>query len=364
MYSNLYSRPLQLGIALALCGLVAGCGSEAKVPEMPRPVRSVVVTDDATAQATTYTAEIRSRYASDLSFQVSGKLIRRVVDVGATVRKGDVLAQLDPVDQRLGVDASRAAVLAARAELDRVRVEESRYRDLLERGLTTHASYLAQQTAVKTSQSKLEQATADLRLSEQRLGYTTLRADVDGVVTSVMGEVGTVVSAGQRIVSIAQPNELEAAFDVPDAHIEAVRTASDIYAKLLTSDSTTYLVRVREISPTADAVTRTYQVKATLLDAPSALRLGMTVSVVVPQSGSQTAISLPASALFQKAHQPAVWIVKQDHTLELRPVQVQRYESERVLVATGLARGERVVTAGVHRLLVGEHVRLLEGVTP
>lgn len=361
---TLSQRFTHTGLALAICIALAGCGSEAKTSAPPRPVRSTVAAAQSDAHAATYTAEIRSRFASDLSFQVSGKLIRRAVDIGSVVRKGDVLAQLDPVDQRLGVDASRSAVLAARAELDRARVEEARYRDLLERGLTTRASYLAQQTAVKTGQSKLEQATADLRLSEQRLAYTSLRADADGVVTNVTGDVGTVVSAGQRIVSIAQPNELEAVFDVPDAHIDAVRSAPEIYATLLTDSTTHYTARVREISPSADPVTRTYQVKTTLLAPPATLRLGMTVSVVVPRLGTTAGIALPSTALFQKGHAPAVWVVKQDRTLELRPVQVQRYESTRVLLASGVSAGERIVTAGVHRLSTGEHVRLLEEVTP
>ena len=168
------------------------------------------------ADSATYTAEIRSRYETDLSFQVGGKLVSRAVDVGATVKKGQVLAQLDQTDQQLGVDAARGAVPAAQSDLDRSRSEEARFRDLLERGLTTRAQYQAQQTAVRSAEAKLSQATAELRLAQQRLGYTTLRAGEDGVVTRVLVEVGTVVAAGQRAISIARPSELEAVFDVPD----------------------------------------------------------------------------------------------------------------------------------------------------
>jgi membrane fusion protein, multidrug efflux system len=347
-------------LAVAGCVLVAGCAKEEAPAAEPRPVRTIIVAGGSAGESTTYTGEIRSRYETDLSFQVGGKLVNRAVDVGANVKKGAILARIDPTDQSLGVDAARSAVAAARADLDRARADEARFRDLLERGLTTRASFLAQQTAAKTAQSRLEQATADLRLNEQKLGYTTLRADQDGVVTRVMAEVGSVVSPGQRVMSVARPSELEAVFDVPDARIDEIRGASDVQFALLSAPAALYPARVREISPTADPVTRTYQVKTSIPSPPWNLRLGMTVAVTVPNRGGPTSqVVLPATALFQQGNKPAVWIVKTDQTLELRPVNLDRYESDRVLVKSGLQQGDRVVTAGVHRLAAGDKVRLM-----
>src|SRR6186713_2436913 len=182
------SRPLLL---MALTATLSACGGKKEAEVPVRPVRSEVVTGGSSAESATYTAEIRSRYETDLSFQVAGKLVSRAVDVGATVKKGQVLAQLDQTDQQLGVDAARGAVPAAQSDLDRSRSEAARFRDLLERGLTTRAQYEAQQTAVRSAEAKLSAATADFRLAQQRLGYTTLRAGEDGVVTRVMVEVGT-----------------------------------------------------------------------------------------------------------------------------------------------------------------------------
>jgi RND family efflux transporter MFP subunit len=343
--------------------LLAGCGaSESAAPET-RLVRSIVVTDAAGAETMTYTAEIRSRYETDLAFQVGGKLVSRKVDVGASVHKGDVLAQLDPTDYRLGVEAARSAVDAAAAELARARSDEARYRDLLERGLTTRASYLAQQTTVMTSQSRLDQATADLRLSEQQLGYATLRADEDGIVMRTAAEAGAIVAAGQPVVSVARPSELEAVFDVPDAHVDDIRHAATLRVDPLSGSGMHYEAAVREIAPNADPVTRTYEVKASIPQAAN-LRLGTTVTVTASRADARASVALPASALFQKEDKPAVWIVRADQTLELRPVAVERYDSDRVLIAEGLAAGDRVVTAGVHRLSAGESVRLLAEARP
>jgi len=346
-------------LLLAMASVLAACGGKQEVEEVVRPVRSVVITGGTSAESATYTAEIRSRVETDLSFQVGGKVIRRDVDVGANVKRGQALAQLDQTDTQLGVDAARGGVPAAQSDLDRARSEEARFRDLLERGLTTRAQYQAQQTAVRSAEAKLAQATAELRLAQQKVGYTTLRADQDGVVTGVQVEAGSVVAAGQRVVSIARPSELEAVFDVPDARIDEVRTAYAVVISPLQPASGAWAGRVREISPSADPVTRTYRVRTTIANPPSSLRLGMTVTVTLPRVGGAPNVALPSTAVFQKAGKPAVWIVKDDSTVELRAVVVERYDSDRVYVADGIRTGERVVTAGVHRLSEGEKVKLL-----
>jgi len=352
------NRPLLL---IALLAALAGCGGKQEPEKLLRPVRSEVVVGGSSVQSATYTAEIRSRYETDLSFQVPGKLVSRAVDVGATVKKGQALAQLDQTDQQLGVDAARGAVPAAQSDLDRSRSEEARFRDLLERGLTTRAQYQAQQTAVRSAEAKLSQATAELRLAQQRLGYTTLRADQDGVVTRVLVEQGAVVAAGQRAISIARPSELEAVFDVPDGRVGEVRATSAVIINPLQGEAAAWAGRVREISPSADPVTRTYQVRTTIVNPPSTLRLGMTVSVTLPRVGGAPNVSLPSTAIFQKEGKPAVWIVQADNTLELRPVRVERYDTDRVYISDGIRTGDRVVTAGVHRLAAGEKVKLLAG---
>lgn len=354
---NKYRRPGSL-LLMALAAVIAGCGGKKEPEVLVRPVRAEIVAGGASSDSATYTAEIRSRYETDLSFQVAGKLVNRAVDAGATVKKGQLLAQLDQTDQQLGVDAARGAVPAAQSDLDRSRSEEARFRDLLERGLTTRAQYQAQQTAVRSAEAKLSQATAELRLAQQRLGYTALRAGEDGVVTRVMVDVGTVVAAGQRALSIARPSELEAVFDVPDGRIDEVKAGSTVVINPLSGEHTAWAGRVREISPSADPVTRTYQVRTTIVNPPPSLRLGMTVSVLLPRVGGAPNISLPSTAIFQKDGKPAVWIVTAQSTVELRPVTIERYDSNRAFVADGIRTGERVVTAGVHRLAPGEKVKL------
>lgn len=351
--------------ALTLLLVAAGACHRAPPPEPEiRPVRAITVMSGAAGEANAYTAEIRARYESDLSFQVGGKIISRAVDAGARVKRDAVLARLDDHDQQIAVQSARAAVVGADAELSRARTDEARYRDLLERGLTTQATFVAQQTAAKTANSHLEQASGQLQLSRQQLAYTTLHANADGVITRIYEEVGTVVAPGQKVMNLAQPSELEAVFDVSESRVEDVRGNPSVQITLQSVKSPMLAGRVREVSPSADPVTRTYQVRTTILSPPPELQLGMTATVTLPQRfGNAPLVSIPPTALFQKDNGAAVWVVKADNTLELRAVKVDRYEADKVLVTSGLNTGDRIVTAGVHKLAAGQKVRLL-GETP
>lgn len=353
-----------IGAAVAVL-VVAGCSvEEAPQPPQLRYVRSMIVSGASTSQTTQYTAEVRARFETELGFQVGGRIARRLVDVGAVVSRGDVLAELDGTDQALAVDAAQAAVAAANAEFERATSEEARHRELLERGLTTQAAYLSQQTAVRTSKSRVDQVTSDSRLAKQRLGYTRLRAETDGIVTQVLVEAGTVVAAGRPVLGLAQTSELELEFDIPDARLDQAQVHGTIRFALLGNDTGSYPALIREISPSADPVTRTYQVRASIPEVPPNLRLGMSASVTLPQGNGTAVVRLPSTALFQSGADPAVWIVGPGGVLELRPVRVERFDSNEVLVAAGIEAGDRVVTAGVHRLAEGEKVRLQDEARP
>lgn len=344
---------------MALMVLVVACHAKQETVPDVRPVRTVVVGNGMYGDNLTYTGEIRARHESDLGFQVAGKLIARPAEVDASVTAGTVLAQLDPSDEKVAMDSAQSVVSAAQAELARATSEETSYRHLLERGLTTRTAYIAQQTATKTAQSRLQQATADLDLRRRQLNYTTLRADRAGVVTRVSADVGAVLSQGQAVVTLAEPSELDVVFDVADTQVESVRNAKTVSAALLSARDKPLIARVREVSPSADPVTRTYRVKCTLPGQPPGWRLGLNAIVTLVADHAARGIRIPSTALYEKDRQSAVWIVRTDQTVELRPIIVARYDTDSIEVSSGLRSGERIVTAGVHKLLGGQKVRLL-----
>jgi multidrug efflux system membrane fusion protein len=343
----------------ALIVLLAACHGKHEASADIRPVRTTVVGAGQYADNVTYTGEIRARHESDLGFQVAGKVIARPAEVGAFVAAGTILAQLDPTDEKVAVESAQSVVSAAQAELAQATSEEASYRHLLERGLTTRTAYIEQQTAAKTAQSRLQQATSDLDLRRRQLNYTTLRADRDGVITRVSADVGAVLAQGQAVATLAQPSELDVVFDVADSQVDTVRNAKTVAAALLSARDKPLVATVREVSPSADPVTRTYRVKCTLPGQPPGWRLGLNAIVTLESGHASPGIRIPSTALYEKDRKSAVWIVRDDQTIELRPIVVIRYDTDSVEVSTGPRSGERIVTAGVHKLLAGQKVRLL-----
>jgi RND family efflux transporter MFP subunit len=346
--------------AILLVATLAGC--DRKAPPAPdiRPVRAITVEPGANAELTSITGEVRARYESDLGFRIDGKIIDRPVDVGSTVKKGDVLARLDPQLRQQDLQSAKADAASARATLAKDRAAEDRQAKLLKDGYATRASYDDAVASLQASQSQVDSTAARLRQAEDNLGYTQLLADADGVITTVTGNIGQVVSAGQAVVRLAQPGEREGVFNVSEVALgSASRTAPPVTVALASNPSIKVVGAVRYVSPQADPTTRTYEVRVSLPAAPPEMRLGATVtgSVAFDTTGI---VELPGSALFEQDGKPAVWIVDtKAGTVSLRPVSVSRYTGDRIALNGGLNKGDVVVTAGVQKLLPGQKVRLL-----
>jgi RND family efflux transporter MFP subunit len=342
--------------ALAL----SACGKEEKAAAPPlRPVRTVIVEPRDTGETLSLTGEIQPRYQADLGFRVSGKILERPVDVGTEVKKGVLIARLDPQQYRQDLEVAKAEVAKAEAEVARSRAQEFRQRELLKNGHTTRVAYDQALKTFKTAQAQADAVRAKEIQASENLGYTELKADADGVISAIGAEPGQVVSAGQMVVRLAQPGEREAVFNIAEASFKHPPKNPTVAVRLVSNPEIKTEGKVRYISPQADPTTRTYTVRVSLPKAPREMRLGTNVvgSVTVSEG---PAITLPGSALFDKDGKPAVWLVDADHQVVLKPITVARYQNESVVVSSGLTKGEIVVTAGVHKLVPGEKVRLAE----
>lgn len=343
---------------LALVALAA-CSQPAPVVSAPRPVLAQVVQPAANGLGNLYSGEVRARYETDLAFRVGGKLVERLVDVGSPVTRGTVLARLDPQDARLAADGARSQLAAAEADHSLAKSELERYRQLYAQSFVSQAVLDARLTTFNATKAKLDQARAQYSAARNQSDYTTLIADADGVITAVAAEHGQVVSAGQPIVRLARPEEKEVVINVPESRLAELRDAKQILVALWTEPQRPYVGRVREISPTADPVTRTFTVKVSVPQADAAVRLGMTANVVVVDPRDVAVVTLPLSALDQSAGAASVWIVDpQTRRTAPRPVEIGAYREDGVTVRAGVSAGEVVVTAGVHKLVAGETVRL------
>jgi RND family efflux transporter MFP subunit len=357
--------PSALAVILMLATVIglAGCDKKSEATEADvRPVRTFTVASSDGAEVIAQTGEIRARSESDLGFRIAGKIIERPVDIGSTVKKGDILARLDPQPVQQDLESAKATVASARATLVRDAAAEARQSELLKKGYTPQASYDVALAALKVAQSQLDTATARLRQAEDNLGFAELRADADGVITAVSADIGRVVASGQAVVRLARLGEREAVFNVSEAILELAPANPPVMVKL-TGDRSVFTVgNVRYVSPQADPTTRTYEVRVSLPEAPDRMRLGATVtgSVSIDRPGI---VEVPASALFEKEGKSAVWVVDpKTATVLLKPVGVERYTDDRIILSGGLENGELVVTAGVQKLVPGQKVRLLAAV--
>ena len=354
-----------LGTVSALFLLLAlpACQKEEKAASQAiRPVRTVTVALQEGGENVSLTGEIQPRYQADLGFRVNGKILERPVDVGTQVKKGDLLARLDPQQYRQDFEVAKAEVAAALAEVTRSQAQEYRQRELLKNGNTTRVQYDQALKTFKTAQAQLDSAQARQVQASENLGYTELKADNDGVITTIGADPGQVVSAGQMVVRLAQPGEREGVFNIGEGVFKTRPKDPTVTVHLVSNPEIETAGKVRYVSPQADPATRTYTVRVSLPDAPPQMRLGANVVGTVTLDQGQT-VSIPGSALFQKDGKPAVWLVEKDSTVQLKPITVQRYQGDSVVVGDGLAPGDVVVTAGVQKLLPGQKVALMDAGT-
>jgi RND family efflux transporter MFP subunit len=348
--------------ALALLILTLPVSSGASPPPPPdiRPVRTIVVTPHAEGESVSLTGHIRARTEESLAFRIDGRMIARKVDVGAVVKPGVLIAELDPQPKQDALRSAQAALAAAVAALHETANNLERQRTLVSQGWSSRVQYDATEKAFLSAKAEVDSKAAQLHSAEDQLGYTKLVADSEGTVIVTGAEAGEVVRAGQMVVTIAQGDGADAVFEVPSILFRQV-SPDALISIALTDDPTVHTVgHVRETAPQADPVTRNYRVKVALTEWPPAMRLGATVTGqtrMVPPGG----IELPATALTTVDNKPAVWVVDRTTQLvSLRPVELQRQDSSSIVVIRGLEGGEVVVTAGVHALRPGQKVRLAE----
>ena len=362
-------RPLPMALGLSLLALLAACSKPAPAPEPIRAVRTQKVsTESATAQQE-YAGEIKARTETRLSFRVGGKLMSRAVNLGDEVKAGQVIAQLDPSDLKLGQDAAAAGLRAAQANWDQVSADLKRYQELHGQGFIGGAELERRQTAVKAAQATLDQARVQTSAQGNQTQYTRLVADAAGVVTGVDAEPGAVVAAGTPIVRLALAGARDVVFNVPEDRVASARAVlkqpGALEVRLWGAAGEPVRATLRELAAAADPTTRTFVAKADL-SAAGDVRLGQTATVAFDLVKRDAVTRLPLAAVMEQGGKSVVWLLDPaTMTVKPQPVQIAGADGNRVLVGGGVQPGQEVVTAGVHVLTPGMKVkRYVEPVRP
>ncbi|MEN3277679.1 MAG: hypothetical protein V7631_3469 [Massilia sp.] len=345
-------------LAMPLCALLlAACSKDEPKIEDVRPVRAAVLAQGASNASAEFSGEVRPRIESRLGFRVAGKITRREVDIGAIVKKGDVLMQLDPQDLKLAAAGAQASLRAAETNRDLASADYKRYQELRAKNFVSQSVLDSKRAALRAAQAEADAARAAFRGQSNQAGYASLVSDIDGVVTGIDAEVGQVVNAGTPVVRVARTDEMEVVIGIPEDRVGDLRKVSSVTVRMWAKPDVAIPGRVREVSPVADPATRTYTAKVAIPPSPN-VRLGMTAAVQIASRNGGGGLPAPLTALHHQKGVTGVWIVE-NGAVRLVPVQVVGQAGNEVLLGDGVRPGQTIVTAGVNQLRAGQKVRIL-----
>ena len=362
------SRLRSLPTAVLAVGLLlaAGCSPPPEPQVRPRPVRVAQVQTAALGSNAGFAGEVRARREIQLAFRIGGKLAVRRVEVGDRVRKGQLIAQLESDDDRLAVQSLKAQLIAAQAERDFLRADLERFRELLQQAVIAQPEWERHETAYTAARERVAALEAQRAQAGNRLAYAELRAERDGVISGLAAEAGDVIAPGQPVAVLAQFDQKDIVIQVPEQRVQGLKPGLEVIARLGADGPRPLKARIREIAPAADLLTRTYTVRAALVEGLDQAALGMTATLWLPAPKPSAALAIPLSALFTTPADPSgarVWIVdRSSATVATRRVTPGAPLPDARIEVSGLSPGEWVVTAGVQRLAEGQAVNVLEPV--
>jgi multidrug efflux system membrane fusion protein len=355
-------------VMLLLLLLLAACSEK---PELDTP-RSVMVVQAAPGQSglEAFAGEVHAREEPPLSFRISGKIARRLVDAGAHVQAGQVLAELDATDVRLQSEAWRAQQASAESDLALAKAEMDRYKNLIDRQLVSRSLYDAKLASYQAADARLRQARAQSLVYGNQAGYAVLRAPASGLIAQRLAEAGQVVTAGQAIFVLAIDGEREVAISLPEQSVRQFSLGRDLVVELWAAPGKRFPGKLRELAAGADPLTRTYAARVSFAAPGVPVDIGQSARVYAQDAGGN-GMAVPLAALVQKGSGSAVWVVRHEtigegeqrsaqDVVRLTPIAIGAYGEDSVPVRSGLKPGDWVVAAGAHLLLEGQVVHPID----
>lgn len=364
------SHPLRDVVLLALLALApsAGCrSSEARtVPAAsPRPVRSIQVAPPTEGTALTFPGRVRAEAQPALSFRVSGRINRLLVDVGAKVEKGQPLGELDRSDYATRTARAQAEVAQAKADAGRTARAASRAARLFAAQAVSEAERDESRDLAAAAAARLSSAEQRLALARRELSYTRLFAPRAGVVVARSADPGANVASGQSILQLVG-RELEVRADVPESILRRARKGARASVRLPAHGPGFLPAQVIRAAEGAADGGVLFPVSLRLDAVPEGLMPGLAAEVRFEGSSppAPDTVALPSAALLADAEGTYVWRLEADDddlfVARRQMVTVLSFNGNPQVAAAHLEIGTRVVTAGSSYLHEGQRVRLAQ----
>ena len=362
-----HSSKLILSLLIAAL-LFAGCQEEAPLEEIIRPVKALKVADADTFEGIKYNGIAQATQQVDLSFRVDGPMISRPVDVGDEVKKGQLVARIDPRDYEVRLRTVKGQLTNAIAVRKRAQADLDR---LLR--IQKQDPGAVSQTLIDKARQNLESAQADIRSLEAAvdrrkddLAYTNLKTPFDGVITKTYTEAFEDVRRKQPVVRLLDPSKIEMWVNVPEnlislaPYVDKVWVHFDALGKEVPAE-------IKEVGTEASQTTRTFPVNL-IMDQPKDARIlpGMAgvarYTLNMPEDTKTSEFLIPVTAVFTDSEKDKsyVWLIDESAMTVARHEVIPGKLTGRGLKAQGLQPGQWIAVAGVDLLREGQKVKILE----
>lgn len=350
--------------------LLVACKEKAPEQQPPRLVFAMRVADTSGFAERTFPGRASAGKEVNRSFRVSGPLITFPVKVGDKVKKGDILARIDPQDYETALSTlqgqlDRAQASSKRSQADLNRVENVYKKDP---GAISQADIDKANQARDSSAANVRSLQASVQNARDQLTYTTLKAPFDGIVVETYVENFETVVARQPILRVVDPTSIEFVINVPENLISLAPYVEKITVTFDALPGIKVPATISEIGKEASQATRTYPVTL-LMEQPDDAEIlagmagGARIIARPPDDVKGVGIQVPATAVFtgEDMSKNFVWIVDEaTGTLSRREVQLGDLAQYGVLIKSGLNPGEWIVTKGVHSLKEGQKVQIMD----
>lgn len=376
-FYGLVQRGSQIKSGVLICAvslmLLAACGQSeesAKTAETARPIKLMKVGGSLAGKTRKLPGTVRATDRVDLAFQVSGPLVELPVKEGQTVKKGTLVARIDPRDFETNLRNAEGVLAKAQAGLAYAIAEYKRYVKVkdTDAGAVSDSMVSLKLAAEKVARADLQSANAAIAAAKDQLEYTRLKAPFDGVIARKYVDNYQEVLAKEAILSLQNVTDVEVLIDVPELMVAPIRkTKPRFYAEFAADQNRRFELQVKEFATQADSITQTYRI-VLVMPAPTGIRIlpGMTANVAIEFSEDAEAgaeILIPAIAVFaDEAGRSQVWVIDpQTSKAQRRQVTTGDLSgSDSIRIVNGLSADETIAISGVSALSEGQTVRALE----
>lgn len=334
---------MMAGLACATC--VLSCSQQPKADESARiPVKTMMADAREYTGSRSYVGTVEESFGSQLSFATMGTVSKVLVEEGQAVKKGQVLAVLDKT-------SAESSFQIARSTLHQAQDAFNRLQTLYNKGSLPEIKYIEIQT-------QLAQAQAGVRIAGKNLDDCVLHAPFSGYISQKMVDIGNNVVPGVGCFRLVKIDGVKVKVSVPEQEISGISKGADIGFTVAALGNRHFVGKVVEKGVQANALSHTYEIKIILPNPNHDLLPGMVCSVEMNTDDAGRSILVPQEAVMLDGESTYVWIVEHGEAVK-RPVKAGGVTNQGVIIADGLAHGEKIIVSGQNKVSEGTKIKEL-----